>query len=76
MMNKARILLLKRVYELNQLSLQEVFEIACEDAYRVRADSKVAPIAQCRIRAQDLAFPLTALWLDMEELLKRCDRNG
>lgn len=70
-MNKDHILTLKRNYEFNGISLAKVFQIACDDAYTIRATSSLSPIAQCKCRANDLAFPLTASWVDLNELLDR-----
>lgn len=69
-MDRERIWLQKQIFELGNISLQEAFENACEDAYRIRVDSEISPISRCRFRAQAIAFPLTAMWLNLEDLLK------
>lgn len=69
-MNKDQILILKKNYRFNGIDLGEVFQDACEHAHVVR-NSALSPMAQCRCRASDLAFPLVALWTDATELLEK-----
>jgi len=68
-MKKFRILALKNIYKLNNISLYELFVIACEDISVIRY-SNVSPIVQCRVRADQIAFPLVAMWLDLNEIVR------
>jgi hypothetical protein len=69
-MKKLRILALKNIYKLNNISLYEIFVIACEDVSMIRYSS-VSPIVQCRVRADQIAFPFVAMWLDLNETVIR-----
>jgi hypothetical protein len=71
LVNKDYLLALKANYELNEISLSDLFLDACEDIYLVRC-SVVSPIVQCNRRAINLAFPFVALSLDLVEF---CERN-
>jgi hypothetical protein len=68
-MINAEILELKEAYEVNQVSQWELFEVACDDAYKVRYCGTSVP-TQCRIRAKHLAFPITAMTLDLIQIMK------
>lgn len=69
-MNKTEILTLKETYRTNNVSLCDVFAIACEDAYKIRC-CDVSPTVQCQTRAKQLAFPFTVMLLDLFEFAEK-----
>jgi hypothetical protein len=68
-MTKVEFSTLRQAYAENDITLQALFQDACENAYTIRCDSSVAPVAQCRVRAKHLAFPITAMLLDFAKML-------
>lgn len=71
--SKEFILSLRQAWKTGDLSLSEGISIAIEDAYVIRATSKLSPVVQLRHRANSIAFPLTAAWLDFVEF---AEKNG
>lgn len=69
-MDKIRIQNQRHIYKINNFSLYEGFQVAWDDIYTIRL-SEVSITTQAKFRANNLAFHLTALWLDLAELQDR-----
>ena len=67
-MTKDQIFFLKATFKLSRVNFYDWFAIACEDAYAIRC-CDVPSMSQCRIRANNIAIPLTLVLLDLSELV-------